>query len=185
MIYVVSGLPRSGTSMMMKILQAGGLEVVTDQIRTADEDNPEGYFEVEQIKQLKEDASWLNDAEGKGVKVISMLLYDLPPSHAYTIFFMIRKMEEILASQKKMLERRGEPTDTLDDQKMGKNFAKHIRQIKGWLSQQAHCTVRYIDYNQTMQDPLKTIEQFKGMVPHLDKEKMLKAIHPTLYRNRR
>ena len=106
-ITIVSGLPRSGTSMMMKMLEAGGLEAVTDEIRKADEDNPKGYYEFEKVKKIKEDSSWLEDVKGKVVKMVSMLLYDLPSDYSYKIIFMRREMNEILASQTKMLGRKG------------------------------------------------------------------------------
>ena len=108
-IVVVSGLPRSGTSMMMKMLEAGGIPPVTDELRTADDDNPKGYYEFERVKQMdKGDTAWVADAQGKVVKVISALLKHLPSSHNYQVIFLRRHMSEILASQRKMLIRRGE-----------------------------------------------------------------------------
>jgi hypothetical protein len=108
-IVVVSGLPRSGTSMMMKMLEAGGIPVLTDYEREADEDNPKGYFEFERVKNLKDgDDAWLPQAKGKVVKVIAALLTDLPSSYEYEVIFMRRAMPEILASQRQMLIRRGE-----------------------------------------------------------------------------
>src|SRR5262245_30589474 len=106
-VTIVSGLPRSGTSMMMKMLEAGGLDPVTDNIRTADEDNPKGYYELEKVMELKNDKSWVPDAKGKVIKVISALLQDLPGDHAYRVVFMQRNMHEVLASQRQMLIRRG------------------------------------------------------------------------------
>src|SRR5687768_1736541 len=107
-ITVVSGLPRSGTSMMMKMLEAGGLEPVVDHVRKPDEDNPKGYYEFERVKALENDREWLPEAKGKFVKVISMLLRHLPADHRFKVIFMQRNMPEVLASQKKMLVRRGE-----------------------------------------------------------------------------
>ena len=106
-IIIVSGLPRSGTSLMMQMLSHGGLEVLTDNVRTADVDNPRGYYELEQAKRVRADASWLPDARGKVVKMVSQLLYDLPPTERYRIIFMERDLEEMLASQERMLERLG------------------------------------------------------------------------------
>ena len=107
-VTVVSGLPRSGTSMMMKMLDQAGLELVTDRLRQADEDNPKGYFEYEPVKQLARsaDRTWLDDARGKGVKIISTLLRELPAHYNYKVVFMRRDLSEILASQAKMLARR-------------------------------------------------------------------------------
>ena len=126
-VTVVSGLPRSGTSMMMRMLEAGGMEPVTDDLRTADEDNPKGYYEFERVKDLERDQAWLEDARGRFVKVISMLLRHLPSGHRYKIIFMRRKMEEILASQRQMLVRRGEWPDRVSDARMAEMFAKHLR----------------------------------------------------------
>src|ERR1700730_12243612 len=106
-IIVVSGLPRSGTSLMMQMLENGGVAVVTDNIRTADTDNPRGYYEFEKVKKLKQDASWLPETRGKAFKMVSQLLYDLPASESYRILFMKRDFEEMLLSQEKMLERLG------------------------------------------------------------------------------
>ena len=106
-IVIVSGLPRSGTSLMMQMLSSGGLEVVTDNVRTADVDNPRGYYELEKVKRVKADASWLPDVRGKVFKMVSQLLYDLPPTQCYRVIFMERDLDEILASQERMLERLG------------------------------------------------------------------------------
>ena len=134
-ITIVSGLPRSGTSMMMKMIQAGGIDPMTDNIRRADEDNPKGYFELEKVKELDktEDKAWLADAQGKVVKIISQLLKDLPPNFTYKVVFMRRKMKEILASQKQMLVRRGEPTDSISDEELANLFNLHVSQVESWL----------------------------------------------------
>ena len=99
-ITIVSGLPRSGTSMMMQILESGGMKVITDNIRKADEDNPHGYYEYERVKKIKDDTGWLKETRGKAFKMISLLLYDLPSNENYKVIFMKRKMSEILASQR-------------------------------------------------------------------------------------
>src|SRR5262245_12033356 len=109
MITIVSGLPRSGTSLMMQMLQAGGLPILCDQVRAADDDNPRGYLEFEKVRQLAKDAGWMNQADGKVLKVVSLLLYHLPPGFEYRVVFMRRNLDEILRSQEKMLNRRGEP----------------------------------------------------------------------------
>ena len=118
-IVVVSGLPRSGTSMAMRMLEATGLTIVVDGIREADEDNPKGYFELERVKDLAQenDWEWLQEARGKAIKIISYLLKELPDDHNYKVLFMRRDLREVLASQAKMLERRGESNDS-DDERM-------------------------------------------------------------------
>lgn len=185
-IVVVSGLPRSGTSMMMKMLEAGGLPVLTDDIRTADVDNPKGYYEFERVKQLdKGDHAWLADAQGKVVKVISALLEHLPPGYSYRVIFVERQIDEVLASQKKMLARRGEPTDRVSDEEMARLFAKHVQKVKVWLSAQPNFAVLYVDYNRMLADPLpyvRQVNQFLGS--KLDEARMAQAVDPELYRNR-
>lgn len=185
-IVVVSGLPRSGTSMMMKMLEAGGLPILTDQVRSADVDNPKGYYEFERVKQLdKGDHAWLPEAQGKAVKVISALLEHMPPDYTYRVIFVERRIEEVLASQKKMLMRRGEPTDRVSDEEMARLFAKHVQKVKVWLSAQPNFAVLYVDYNRMLADPwpyVRQVNQFLGN--KLDEDAMAAVVDPGLYRNR-
>ncbi len=184
-ITIVSGLPRSGTSMMMRMLDAGGMSVVVDNVRKADEDNPVGYFEFEKVKKIKQDASWLKDIEGKAVKMVSQLLYDLPANYRYKVIFMKRNMQEMLKSQQKMLERKG-TQDNVADEDMLRFFQKHVADVEEWLRKQANMEVLYIDYNDTMKEPAKSaraINTFLGGV--LDSSKMATAVDSSLYRNRR
>jgi hypothetical protein len=184
-VIVVSGLPRSGTSMMMKMLAEGGLEVLTDAIRSADEDNPNGYFELEVVKQLAEgQREWLANADHKLVKVISALLEHLPPQHHYKVLFMERQIPEILASQRKMLARRNE-TSSISDAEMEAQFREHLKVIKYWLARQPNMDVMYVDYNRMMANPdelCPKIVEFLGMP--LDVEKMRSVPNEKLYRNR-
>lgn len=184
-ITIVSGLPRSGTSMMMKILEAGGLEVLTDNIRTADEDNPKGYYEYERVKALDDDTAWLDDAIGKVVKIISALIMKLPSAYHYKIIFMQRNMEEILSSQRKMLERRGEPTDTIHDEEMTAAFRDHLVKVEKWLNSNSNVDFLYVNYNDTIIHPkenVRKINEFLG--DRLNEDKMLAAIDKALYRNK-
>lgn len=184
-VIVVSGLPRSGTSMMMKILSEGGLLPVTDELRTADEDNPEGYYELEVVKQMAAgNVAWLSDAGGKVVKVISALLEYLPADHSYKVIFMEREIKEILASQRKMLARRNK-TSQVDDAAMEAQFRKHLSEVKPWLARQPHIDVMYISYNTLMSDPeplCKRVLEFTGLP--LDLNRMLMVPKGDLYRNR-
>lgn len=184
-ITIVSGLPRSGTSMMMKMLEAGGLEILTDNIRTPDNDNPKGYYEFEKVKQLDKDQSWLADARGKAVKVISALLDKLPTDYAYKVLFMRRDMNEILASQRKMLIRRGEPTNTISDEKMAQYFQAHLRKVEAWLAEQPHVETMFVTYNEVMENPIehaRRINAFLGGA--LDEEAMVGVVDKSLYRQR-
>ena len=140
-ISIVSGLPRSGRSVMMEILEAGGMEIVTDNIRKANEDNPFGYCEYEKVKEIKKDTSWLKGIRGKAFKMISQLLYDLPSNESYKVIFMQRNMNEILASQKKMLERRGNDKGEISDEKIGKFFNKHLAKIMQRLDERKYMDV--------------------------------------------
>jgi hypothetical protein len=184
-ITIVSGLPRSGTSLMMQVLEAGGLPILTDDIREADSDNPKGYYEFERVKQVAQDHAWLKDARGKGVKMVSALLLDLPNTFTYRVVFMRRKMDEVLASQKTMLQRSGKPPDAISDEKMAALFRKHLSQVEKWLSEQPNVQVLYVSYNEMIADPIKEIErigQFLGN--ELDTDKMISVIDRTLYRQR-
>lgn len=186
-IIVVSGLPRSGTSMMMKMLEAGGLEIMTDNIRKADADNPKGYYELEAVKQLdkSDDRAWLANARGKVVKVISQLLRELPANCTYKVIFMRRNMEEILASQKQMLIRRGEPTDRISDDELAKLFEKHLIQIEAWLKQQPNFDVLYVHYNDILKNPTEYTPRINGFLgDSLDVDKMNGVIDKSLYRQR-
>ncbi len=188
-VYIVSGLPRSGTSMMMQMLHRGGLPVLTDAVRSADEDNPRGYFELERVKQTKGDPSWLADADGKVVKLISRLLLDLPdpdPERVrYKVVFMRRDLDEVLRSQKKMLDRRGEDDVQTDDQ-VKELFVAHLEEIENWLRKRADIDVIFQSYSRMVTEPrqgAEKINQFLGGI--LDVEAMLSEVDPELYRNRK
>jgi hypothetical protein len=171
--------------MMMKMLQAGGMAVLTDRARAADEDNPKGYYEFERVKRLPEDTAWLPDAQGKAVKVISALLPKLPPAFVYKIIFMRRNIQEILNSQKQMLIRRGEPTDTISDQRLISAFQHHLEFVRNWVAGQPNITVLYTDYDAILKDPFsssQSINRFLGA--SLDTEKMAKIVDSALYRQR-
>ena len=153
-IYVVSGLPRSGTSMMMKMLEAGGLSALTDNIRRADDDNLQGYYEFERVKAMKDgDTAWVGEAQGKVIKVISALLESLPAGYHYKVIFMEREMMEILASQRKMLERRGKPGNPAEDGKFADLYGKHLEKVKAWLARQENMKVLYVRYNKMLKEP--------------------------------
>jgi hypothetical protein len=185
-VTIVSGLPRSGTSMMMKMLEAGGLEAVTDNIRTADEDNPKGYYELEKVKEMKGDTSWLPEARGKVVKVISALLQDLPATETYRVVFMRRHMQEILDSQRQMLVRRGQTPDRIPDEKMAAMFEKHLVKIEEWLAAQPNMQVLYIKYNEALANPTETAAAINAFLDGaLDAEAMVGVVDKQLYRQRR
>lgn len=185
-ITIVSGLPRSGTSMMMTMLAAGGVPAYTDNIRAADEDNPKGYYELERVKKMPDgDIDWLPEAKGKAVKVISALLEHLPAKYTYRVLFMQRKMEEVLASQKQMLIRSGKPTDTVSDEQLADMYAKHLVKVNAWLADQANFSVLDLDYNKMLDDPSKYADYVNNFLGGtLDVEAMVGVVDNRLYRQR-
>jgi predicted ATPase len=184
-IVVVSGLPRSGTSMMMKMLAEGGLSVVTDAIRSADDDNPNGYFELEAVKQMSAgNVAWLDEAGGRVVKVISALLEHLPSQYLYKVIFMEREIKEVLASQKKMLVNRQEES-TISDGEMEEQFRKHVAAVKAWLVRQPNMEVLYVSYNAMVNEPSSLCKKVIDFLElPLDYNRMLAVPNERLYRNR-
>ena len=185
-VVVVSGLPRSGTSMAMKMLAAGGVALVVDNIRTADEDNPKGYYELERVKDLEKDPdrSWLKRARGKAVKVISFLLKDLPPENSYRIIFMHRDLEEVLASQAKMLERRGESSDTSDEDMLAL-WRSHLEKAAFLIRYRPWLEALDVAYRDVLSDPRREAERINDFLGgSLDVEQMVSVVDENLYRNR-
>lgn len=182
-ITVVSGLPRSGTSLMMQMLDRGGIPAVTDQVRAADDDNPRGYYEFEAVKRTRQDPSWLPGARGRCVKLVSSLLYDLPASESYCVLFMQRDIEEVLDSQEKMLARLGRPAVPRDQ--IRNAFRIHLERLFQWLPQQGHLQLLTVNYNRLLSEPeteIRLIVEFLQGRP--DPAAMRAAIDPALYRNR-
>lgn len=186
-VTIVSGLPRSGTSMMMKMLEAGGIPPMTDKIREADSDNPKGYYEFERVKQMdKGDIAWMVDAQGKVVKVISQLLKYLPSDYEYRVIFMRRNMNEILASQKKMLINRGEDPNKAPDEEISALFEKHLQSVVSWLRLQPNVETLYVHYRDMLTNPEPHVEQVNRFLGGwLDTEAMVSVVDPNLYRNRK
>ncbi|MGD8625956.1 MAG: sulfotransferase [Anaerolineae bacterium] len=184
-ITIVSGLPRSGTSMMMKMLEAGGMVVLTDHERRPDADNPKGYYEFERVKEIETDKDWLPQARGKVVKMISALLKHLPSDYHYKVIFMRRHMEEILASQRQMLVRRGEDTQRVSDERMSGMFRHHLEQVEAWLEEQPNIDVLYVHYSAVLADPGPQAARVNAFLDSsLDAQAMTKVVDPGLYRQR-
>lgn len=184
-VVIVSGLPRSGTSMTMAMLAAGGLPCVSDGTRSADEDNPRGYFEDERVKSLAADSDWLRAASGQVVKIVSPLLAHLPPGPEYAVLFMRRDLDEVLASQAKMMERRGEP-QTVPDDEMKWYFEKHLRRVESLLEERADTRVLYLEHGEVIADPRRQAAAIASFLDlPLDLERMAAAVDRGLYRNRR
>lgn len=182
-IIIVSGLPRSGTSVMMQLLDAGGIPTVTDNLRAADPDNPRGYYEFEKVKQIDRDASWLPEVRGKAVKMVSQLLPKLPPTERYKIVFMERDFDEMLASQERMLARLGRPAAPRDQ--IIPAFTQHLERVHQWLSRQPHVAVLRVRYRSLVERPAEEVarlDEFLG--GRLDVARAVGAVDPSLYRNR-
>jgi hypothetical protein len=186
-VIIVSGLPRSGTSMAMQMLQAGGVEVVTDGVRQAGEDNPKGYFEDERVKTLhkeNEDTTWLREARGKAIKIISFLLKDLPESNNYKVIFMKRALSEVLASQRKMLERRNEPDET-SDERMLELWESHLWRVDYLFKHSDRFDVLEVAYADVIADPVVQARRIRDFLRlDVSPEEMAAAVDESLYRNR-
>jgi len=185
-IAIVSGLPRSGTSLMMSMLEAGGTELLTDGLRTADDDNPRGYYEFEQVKKIKEDKSWVDQARGKVVKLISQLVYEVPlEGFRYKVVFMRRNIDEILASQTQMLKRRGTHDPSVSDDEIRRMFLVHLDHVVNWLNEKECVDVLYVNYNRLIKEPAEIIDRLNGFFGgDLDTTAMASRIDKKLYRQR-
>jgi len=185
MITIVSGLPRSGTSLMMQMLDAGGLPVLSDGERKADTDNPKGYLEWERIKQLPKNPGLIAEAEDKVVKVISQLILSLPAGHDYRVVFMQRPLPEVLKSQDEMLRRRGNADSIADNSAFEDAFQRHLIEVNKWLAGQANVQVLRVHYHRVLREPKAVAEEVAAFlqVP-LDIGAMVGQVDGSLYRNR-
>lgn len=186
-IIVVSGLPRSGTSMMMKMLEAGGLPILTDNLREADANNPKGYYEFERVKELPNgDYGWIPEAGGKVVKIVTGLIMHLPPDARYKVIFMQRAMKEVLSSQRKMLGRLGKEDDKVEDEKMKKIYQEHLKQVNAWISKQPNIEVLYVNYNTMLENPLESLQKVNEFLGGgMDVSLMAGVVDKELYRERK
>lgn len=186
MITIVSGLPRSGTSLMMQMLDAGGLAVLSDGERKADTDNPKGYLEWERIKRLPKDASLIAEAEGKVVKVISQLILSLPMDHDYRIIFMQRPLPEVLKSQDEMLRRRGNADSIVSDTSaIEEAFQRHLVEVNKWLSGKPNVQLMRVHYHRVLREPKVVAEEVVAFLNlPLEIEAMVGQVDGSLYRNR-
>ena len=186
-IVVVSGLPRSGTSMMMKMLEAGGVPIMTDAVRAADIDNPKGYYEYERVKDLEKetDKSYVREGRGKALKVISFLLKDLPDDNAYRILFMRRDLNEVIASQNKMLKHRGEK-DESDDRMMIDAYMNHLAAVRIMVRKRPNFEMVEVRYDTAVKNPVEAAKQVNAFLGgKLDEQGMRAVVDAELYRNRK
>ncbi len=184
-IVVVSGLPRSGTSMMMQMLEAGGVPILSDHQRKADDDNPRGYYEYEKTKKLLRENDWLSDARGKAIKIVAPLLANLKKEERYRVLFMERSMEHVIDSQNRMLQRLGRKGGGLSDQKLAETYLQQIARIRTLFCQhEGQIHVLTIQYGDTVTDPggiAKMVNEFLGH--GLDVPAMTHCVDPDLCRH--
>jgi hypothetical protein len=188
-ITVVSGLPRSGTSLMMQALAAGGLPSMTDEQRAPDASNPRGYLELEAVKRLKTDRSWLPQARGHAVKIIHLLLPELEAmvdQHEFRVLLMKRPVEEVLASQSAMLTRLGRPAAALPASQLGALFAEQMKRTESWLAGRPEIRVCAVSYPELVANPEAEMRRINAFLDgKLDEAAMARAVDPSLYRERR
>ena len=187
-IVTVSGLPRSGTSMLMKMLEAGGMEIVSDGLRTADIDNPKGYYELEKVKGLDKnmDKSWLREFRGQAIKIIAYFLRYLPDNNIYKVIFIDRNIEEIMASQNKMLVNRDKPIDEVNEKRMIQNFESHLWKIKNVVLKKPWFEVLYINHRDILSDPKVEAQKiYRFLGGKLNEARMAAIVDTRLYRNRK
>lgn len=184
-VTIVSGMPRSGTSMMMQILAAGGAAILTDNIRQPDEDNPRGYYEFERVKQVREDASWLDDAGGKVVKMVYRLLSDLPRDQPYRVIFMKRQLAEVIASQDEMLQRHGKASGDAGQEQLAAIYRRQLDEAESWLANQPNFSVLYVDYHDVLNDTQRVVAEINAFLGgDLDVPAMLRVPDSSLHRQR-
>ncbi len=180
-ITIVSGLPRSGTSLMMQILEAAGLPTFTDGKRTPDESNQKGYYEHDQVAGLmnQTDTTWLHQAKGHSLKVVAPLLSKLPKELKYRVLFMERNIQDVLQSQSTMLTRLGKKSGTGNIEKA---YHQQVEAAKTWLHDQniPAISIPFEDLVHTPAPLLQNISTFLGL-PH-PSEAMEQAINPQMHR---
>jgi len=184
-VTVVTGLPRSGTSMLMQMLLAGGMPVLSDAVRAADVSNPRGYFEFEAVKGTRRDSRWVADAAGKAVKVVHLLVPDLPAGYSYRVLAIRRNIAEVLASQEALLHAQGRHGAELPPQRLGEILLAQLEEAVRWVEQQPHFSILHLNFHEVIAAPLaqaRRMNEFLG--GGLDERKMAAAVEPSLYRQR-
>lgn len=179
-ITIVTGLPRSGTSLMMQILNKSGLEILSDGVRQKDISNPEGYYELEAVKGIVKDNSFLKNAVGKVVKIVAPLPMFLDKTLHYRVIFMRRDIEEILRSQEKMLNK----DQSAEREKFSAIYNTHIQKTYQFfeLNKIPFQDVYYKDLIADPEVELKKIIQFLNL--ECGWNDLAQVVNPELYRNK-
>lgn len=184
-ITIISGVPRSGTSLAMQMLRAGGIAPLTDEKRMPDADNPKGYFEFEPVKQLRADQQWLDGAAGKAVKIIHLLLMELPADRDYRVLFMQRDLTEVVQSQAAMLQHSGKGGGGLGAAQLAQTYAAQLARVKNWLRERPCFRVMDVPYAELVREPRAMSEAINVFLGGgLDVDAMAGAVDPSLYRQR-
>jgi predicted AlkP superfamily phosphohydrolase/phosphomutase/tetratricopeptide (TPR) repeat protein len=185
-VIVVSGLPRSGTSLMMQMLEAGGVPIFSDNVRKPDENNPRGYYEHEAVKSMAKNKKWLSQTPGKAVKIVSHLLVHLPAKYNYKVIFMLRDLPEIVTSQHRMLVRKGKHREDVYPGRLEIVYKNHLRKASEWLKANHNAAVLYINHQDAINNPVDTAEKVKQFLGiDLDIVKMASVIDKKLYREKK
>jgi len=184
-IIIVSGLPRSGTSMMMQMLDAMNIPLFTDQKRVQDESNPNGYYEHEIVKNLQNDSSWLPAVKGKAVKILSHLLIHLPADYQYKIIFMKRNLDEIIKSQNKMLMLNDPDFMPEDDMILKNIFEKNLKETDIWAAKNSNVDLQYFSYADIINNPVEMIEKLSYFLNlEVNGKEIARIVNKDFYRSR-
>jgi len=186
-VVIVSGLPRSGTSMLMQMLATGGLPLLADGERQPDEDNPRGYFEYGPVKQMRRDAAWLADAKGKAVKIVAPLLHALPPNVACRVIFIERDLDEVLASQSQMIARRGADVNDTPARRsrLKAEYTRLVGRVKSFLANRPETQALYVRHEDVLRDPAEAARAINGFLGGgLATDRMAAEVRPALRRHR-
>ena len=180
-IVIVSGLPRSGTSVMMQMMDKGGLDVLTDGNRKSDDSNPKGYFEYDPVMSLHKDNTWLDKAQNKSLKVVAPLLKFLDPKFRYKVIFMNRDLTEVVKSQQKMI---GKNPDVLPIN-LFEAYKKHLRQVEIWKEREPGVELIYVDYKDVINNTKKVVDKVVSFIGvDMNKNEMENCVDKSLYRNK-
>ncbi len=184
-VTIVSGVPRSGTSLMMQMLGAGGVPLLVDDLRPASIDNPAGFFEYAPVKASARDVSWFGDAIGRGVKVVHSLLRHLPPGGEVRVLLMERDLDEVMHSQRAMLERAGERSDPAHDARLSGLFARQLDDVRIWATARPHTALLPVAHRELIDDPIPVIHRIDAFLGGgLDPDAMAACLDTSLYRSR-
>ena len=198
-VTIVSGLPRSGTSLLMQMLEAAGLPIAQDGTRPCDPDNPRGYYELSAATRLRSDARFLQVCRGRVVKLVAPLVLELPPQPVCRVLFVERDLGEILASQRAMLERQGKPASTANDPVLERGFESVLARCRAWLARESGAPTLFVDHRALVDSPGESVSRISRFLEETGEGRrapahavaaararvaMARVVDPALYRQR-